>query len=246
MELSERSYIIVKIPVIFSLILAGYWLTKLITGGTPVSPVSRVSYALLATGLTMIMAPFNLYKNYNHPKRGIDYANLPASVTEKFLSMQINSIIILPLISLLSVLLMDLVLSLVTPGIFPGKAIASISLTWDNAADVLILQQAFILGNFLFKKNKVFKTIISCIGFYIVVGLIIALSIFLLYKDTPAFQASGNIIHISGITDLRLVLGEEVENTYKWIIRVIQVIYILLPVLFVSSTFYKIKTQQYR
>jgi hypothetical protein len=246
MELNERSYIIVKIPVIFSLILAGYWLTKLITGGIPVSPVSRVSYALLAAGLTMIMAPFNLYKNYNHPKRGIDYANLPASVTEKFLSMQINCIVILPLISLLSVLLTDFVLSLVTPGIFPGRALTSISLTWDNASDALILQQAFILGNFLFKKNKVFKTIISCIGFYIVVGLVIALTIFLLYKDTPAFQASGNIIHISGIEDLRLMLGKDVENTYKWIIRAIQVIYILLPVLFVSSTFYKIKTQQYR
>jgi len=246
MELNERSYIIVKIPVIFSLILAGYWLTKLITGGIPVSPVSRVSYALLATGLTMIMAPFNLYKNYNHPKRGIDYANLPASVTEKFLSMQINCIVILPLISLLSVLLTDFVLSLVTPGIFPGRALTSISLTWDNASDALILQQAFILGNFLFKKNKVFKTIISCIGFYIVVGLVIALTIFLLYRDTPVFQASGNIIHISGIEDLRLMLGKDVENTYKWIIRAIQVIYILLPVLFVSSTFYKIKTQQYR
>jgi len=83
-EFSERTPVIIKIAAIFSLLLAGYWLSMLIFNGGPASASSRNSYLFLATMITMIIAPFNLYRNYNHPKKGIDYVILPASVTENF------------------------------------------------------------------------------------------------------------------------------------------------------------------
>ena len=143
-ELKERNTMILKLAGIMSLIIIGIWLTSiLITGGEEVSPLFRFGMMSTLLVVSMIIAPFNLYKSYNHPKKGIDYALLPASVCEKYLSMLTIVVIITPLAMILSLVTTDIFLSLITPSVFPGFAINAKNLGMIDISsiyEILILQ----------------------------------------------------------------------------------------------------------
>ncbi|MFA6334677.1 MAG: hypothetical protein WCX48_03865 [Bacteroidales bacterium] len=251
-EVTERAPMIIRIAGIFSLILAGSLLNVIFDGG-PLSIASRNSYLLFATFITMVIAPFNLYKNYNHPKKGIDYVLLPASVTEKFLSMLTNTVIILPLITFFSVLLTDTILSTISPSMFPGYLVSSLWSTgklFENVAEALIFQQGCILGNFLFKKNKIFKTMLSGAGLYVILALIIMLLFTVFFKEQLGDLNNMNM-HISigcnSLSDLGKLentggMGGLLKGLYYFVIIVF---YVIFPAGFLTGTFYKMKTQQY-
>lgn len=250
-ELTERAPIIVKIAGIFSLLLVGYWLTILLFNGDPVSIYPRITYLRFATFLTMVIAPFNLYKDYNHPKKGIDYVILPASVTEKFLNMLTNTVIFMPLITFSSILLVDSVLSTITPSIFPGYVITSlweVEKTFGGFIAFLIFQQGCIFGNFLFRKNKIFKTLLSGAGIYIALALIVVFLISVLFKEQfVAMQNTHSVIKITNLSQLGSITG---SGTLTGFLKGLQyfsyiLFYGIFPAGFLAGTFYKMKTQQY-
>jgi hypothetical protein len=250
-EFSERTPIIIKIAAIFSLILAGYWLSVLIFNGSPVSASSRNSYLFLATFITMLIAPFNLYRSCNHPKKGIDYVVLPASVTEKYLSMLTNTVIFLPLITFGSILITDTILATISSKLFPGYIIsemANYEKPFENIFEALILQFGCIFGNFLFQKNKVLKTILSGAGLYIALALILVFLITIVFKDD--FQTMQNMkmtIKVENLSDINKIPGfESIGSILKGFYYSFMVIfYGIFPIAFLTGTFYKMKTQQY-
>ncbi len=253
-ELTERAPVVIKIAAIFSIILFSYWLGKVFGIFNHVNPIgtgSRITYILFATFVTMIIAPFNLYKNYNHPKKGIDFIVLPASVTEKFFSMQIISVVILPLATFFLLLLVDSLLATISPSIFSGYAVNDL---WshknllENISETLIFQQGCIFGNFLFRKNKIFKTIMAGISIYLVLAIIIVFIISVLFKEQFAeLQGMNRSFTINNASELNNFFGEgNVPGFFKWLQNLtIILFYVIFPLGFISGTFYKMKTQQY-
>jgi len=250
-ELTEKTPKILKISAIFSLLLFGYWLSIILFKGQPVSIGARSAYVLFATFVTMIIAPFNLYKSYNHPKRGVDYITLPASITEKFLSMQTITVFILPLITFSLILLADTILSTITPSIFSGYTVSGLWVyekPFENILEALIFQQGCILGNFMFQKNKIFKTMLSGAGLYIVIAMIFVFLVSVVFKSQfDAMQHMNLQINISNISDLsKLGNNGEVVGQMQVLTKfVFAIFYVIFPVGFLAGTFYKMKTQQY-
>ncbi|PKP38568.1 MAG: hypothetical protein CVT97_01185 [Bacteroidetes bacterium HGW-Bacteroidetes-14] len=250
-EYSERLPVILKIAVIFSLLLIGFWVSVIVFNGSEVSAQARVLYIYAATFLSMLMAPFNLYKSYNHPKKGIDYIVLPASAMEKFLSMLLNSVIVLPLATFLGVLLADTLIATVNPSLFEGFAIAklgTLGVVAEKYGEAVIIQLGFIFGNFLFIKNKVFKTLMSAAGLYILFAMVIMLLLTTVFKsDFEALQNMNTSIKVESISELGNITGSEgLTSLLKgFYYSVVVIFYVICPVAFLGGTFYKMKTQQY-
>jgi hypothetical protein len=248
-ELKEKTPMILKIAGIMSLIIFGIWLTNiLIAGGTPIGSGTRFVIICVLTTVAMIIAPFDLYKSYNHSKKGIDYALLPASVYEKYASMLVLVVIVLPLTVLLSTILSDTILSIISPSVFNGTAISVDSLSkinLENIYDALVLQWLFIFGNFLFKKNKVTKTIFMFLLLYLVLGLIFASTVKIIYAEeiesmTKLSVNIGSFGNIIGNADLSAYPG------LKWMSYTMSFITnFILPVGCLSGTLLKMKNQQY-
>jgi len=248
-ELKEKTLIILKMAGIMSLIILGIWLTTiLLTGGKEITPLFRFGILSTLIIVSMVIAPFNLYKSYNHPKKGIDYVLLPASVYEKFASMLTIVVIITPLVVIVSTILTDTLLSLITPTIFPGFAVNAKNLSninLENIYEILILQWIFIFGNFLFKKSKVTKTIFSSIGLYLVLGLILASTIKFAYSEEIEKMASFSI-QINGLNDVMRYENLEKTPLIKWVMYAMNAItYFILPAGCLTGTFLKMKNQQY-
>ncbi len=247
-ELKERRIIILKMVGIVSIIVLGIWLTSiLLKGDTGVSPSFRFSMMIMILVITMIAAPFNLYKSYNHPKKGIDYALLPASVYEKFFSMLTIVVIITPITILAALMLTDFVLSFITPSVFYGFAFSGKmdEMSFSSIYDVLIVQWGFIFGNFLFKKSKITKTISLGIGIYLVLGLIFASTV----KSVVFGQVDNSVnfsMEINNLNDFLSNNSYDEENKIKWLLYTTKaIVYYIIPVGCLGGTLLKMKNQQY-
>jgi len=250
-ELTERSSVLIKIAGIFSLLIFGYWLSILLFNMQPLGINFRSNYIFFATFISMVIAPFNLYKDYNHSKRGIDYVMLPASVSEKFLSMTSITVIILPLIVFFSILLTDTILSAITPSIFTGNLISNL---WNNedllskVVNYLIIQQGCIFGNFLFRTNKIFKTLFTGAGLYIALALIMVFMLTVLFKEQMDTLSNMNTqIKVNKFSELiNQGTSGELAGILKGVYNFAMVtIYGIFPTVFITGTIYKMKTQQY-
>ena len=252
-ESSERFHMSLKIAAIFGALLAGYWLSIIVFsyGESTSIASSRASFIFFAAMLSMLIAPFNLYKSYNHKKGGIDYLLLPASVMEKYLSMLINCVILLPVFTFCTVLLTDTIITTVTPQIFNGYAISSLNLGEKFAkgyAEALIMQLGFIYCNLLFRKYKVTKTLLSTIGLYIVFAMTLVFLVTVVFKEDFLIMEKMNInISIDKISDISKL--EEFGNfsaLFKTLYYTSQIFfYGVLPAWFLFGSYHRMKTLQY-
>ncbi len=252
-ELAERAPMIIKMAGIFSILLVGLWLSIMLFNSGPSAASSRATYVFIATFIAMVIAPFNLYKSYNHPKKGLDYVLLPASVTEKYLSMLINTVIILPLVTFCAILFTDSIITTLSPSLFSGYAINSVLNTQgmlESIADALIFQQGCIFGNFLFKKNKVSKTIMSGAVLYLILALIVVFFLTVVVRDQFINIDTANshiVIGQNSFSQLGKLgsadgLGSAIKALYY---LAMTTFYVFMPIGFLTGTFYKMKTQQY-
>lgn len=209
-EISERIPVIIKIAAILSLILIGFWLTYLVIDDNPmVSSNNRFIYLYLAAYFTAVMAPFNLYKSFNHHKKGLDYITLPASVQEKFLSMILVSFVVMPLIVFLSIMATDTMISIVNPSVFKGFIFSNLNespfINNSNASitDFMILPLFCLLGNLLFRGNKIVKTFLSFAGIYILLVLIVSFLFLYVFKNQVSeIQGAQIKITVDNLADL--------------------------------------------
>jgi len=252
-ESSERFHMMLKVAAIFVALLTGYWLSLIVFGSdeSTAAASSRASFIFFSAMLSMLIAPFNLYKSYNHRKGGIDYVLLPASVTEKYLSMLINCVILLPLLTFCSVLLVDTAITTITPDIFNGFTISSLNLGEKFAkgyVEALIMQLGFIYCNLLFRKYKVTKTLLSTIGLYIFFAMITVFLITVVFKDDFQMMNDMNVnIRIDKISDISNIKEfENFSSLFKTLYYTSQIFfYGLLPAWFIFGSYHRMKTIQY-
>ena len=252
-ESSERFHMMLKISAIFAALLAGYWLSMIVfsTEGEITSAGSRAGYVFFSTLIAMLIAPFNLYKSYNHRKGGIDYALLPASVMEKYGSMLVNCIIFLPLMTFVSVLAVDTIITTITPSLFDGYAISNMNL-WDKLStgflEAVILQLGFIYCNLLFRKYKVTKTLLATVSVYIVFIMIVVFFVTVVFKEEFKMMEGMSVnINIANFSDLsQLDQFEGFSSLFKTLYYISQtIIYGIMPAWFLFGSYHRMKTLQY-
>lgn len=160
----------------------------------------RYGFLLVLAIIAMILAPSRLYKNANDSRKGIQFAMLPASNLEKFLSMSIYCLIVTPILYLVGAVAIDCILTLI-PGNNPNGGFIFRDIFYTNIVEVelpndldllpLPFYQVFILlsyvsifmfTNMLFKKRKVSKTIgiLALIG---IIFMVVFIRIILYYES---------------------------------------------------------------
>ena len=110
--------------------------------------------------MALVFSPSKLYGTVNHKKKGLHYAQLPASVLEKTLSMFVVSFVCVALSMLVSLFVVDTLFYLLFPSYTSGFLFAN---SWEGVFsgkvffDMFLIQSLFVLGNMVFKRQKVAK-----------------------------------------------------------------------------------------
>ena len=207
----------------------------------------RYGFLLVLAIIAMILAPSRLYKNANDSRKGIQFAMLPASNLEKFLSMSIYCLVVTPLLYLVGAVVIDCILTLI-PGKNPygwfviGEIfdinIVKVELTDDLVLLPLPFYQVFLLlsyvsifmfTNMIFKKRKVSKTIgiLALIG---IIFMVIFIKVMLYYEN---------------IYEYDMIPDDTQEILARWAYYGYYVFNIILTVAMLYLTYYKIRKQKY-
>ena len=211
-------------------------------------PTARCIVACTVCTLAVYMAPSRIYKNVNIPGKGNYFAMLPASLPEKFVSMLIMCIVVVPVIYMLSFFVLDVLLTALPFG--PYK-----EFIWKTELDVIIdrvtdfaavtprmLVQSllsavggaslFVMTNTIFKTHKFSKTIMW----------IIIISFALSLVSVPIAQIVGYDI-IEWMQDIMSSYSEEkIVNAVMWISMIVSAV-VDFVLLFV--TYRRLKRMQY-
>lgn len=153
--------------------------------------VSRWMALCMAPIIVILSAPVKIYGKITRSREGSDFILLPASVTEKYLSMLLVLCVVLPLAFLFVLFACDSLLCLLFPLKY-GNTIFSL-LAGHNIFNIVIPEfsselgfnlglyliqvwviyiLAFNLGSIYFKKAKIAKTILVFIALGMVLGMI--------------------------------------------------------------------------
>ena len=187
------------LPVI---LLIGSVLLSIIFGGGVSIPSLPERISLFSNALLIMMraSPVKLYGGLTDKKYGSSWLLIPASRVEKFISMLLICLIVVPVAYLIVYLGVDGILSLLIKGYSPAiigsdamKTFMSFHIPEDipfemvggsslyffgsMAATILV----FLLGGLCFKKGKVGKTILALFIIMMVVGIIT----FIIFVKSP-------------------------------------------------------------
>lgn len=249
-EFVERAPIIFKIMAVISLILIGIWLTSiLLSKNTSIQTEIRSVYIYLAVFGSAVIAPFSFYSNFNHSKKGLDYISLPASISEKFLSMLLLSLIVMPIIAFTTVISTDSVIAFISPKYFSGLIISDslfFSKLFYSIPDLFILPSMCFLGNLIYRKNKVVKTSLSAAGVYILLSAILVL-VFQYFFKTELSTLGSNLNYrfdnLINIYQSDLIAKFPVM---KLVVGVMALLYNFgIPAAALTGAYYRIKNIQY-
>lgn len=207
----------------------------------------RYGFLLVLAIIAMILAPSRLYKNANDSRKGIQFAMLPASNMEKFLSMSIYCLVVTPLLYLVGAVVIDCILTLI-PGKNPygwfvfrnifhtnimkvelNDDIFLMSLPFYQVFLLLSYVSIFMFTNMIFKKRKVSKTI----GILALIGIIFMV-IFIRV-----------ILHYENIYEYDMIPDDTQEILARWAYYGYYVFNIILTVAMLYLTYNKIRKQKY-
>ena len=247
-EFKESLPIVLKMAMILSIVLIGTWLVSMLTSGS-VSADAR--YGIIKTGMyiSMFLFPFVIYKYVNGKKAGVDYAMLPVSGEEKFLSMIIVSSLISPIVILITSIFTDVVLASVSSQIFTGQITGTNNFFANlpsDLLDMLLLQTYAIFGNLFFLHNKAIKTLLWMLVINIAIGMLVLISIKYMF-DVPAFENNsfslgvGQSVTINGNKYIQ-GMSPAFDNIMTFI-KILMFIIMLLAL--VVGSYFRLKTQKY-
>ena len=153
-----------------------YLLASLLSSSPP-SIVSRLSLMVAWTGFALVFAPSKLYGTANHKKMGLDYVQLPSSALEKTLSMFVVSYLCVTLSMLISLFAVDTLFYLLFPSRSAGFLLTDTYNIFSvkTFVDLFVIQSLFVLGNMVFKRQKVVKTFAVLIGFVFLLSFVMGL-----------------------------------------------------------------------
>jgi hypothetical protein len=159
---------------------------------TLVDYTPSVIMLIVIVGVLCVASPFNIYKHLFHRIKGVSYAMLPASNTEKFLSVFVHNVIIIPLFLIVFTFICLTILSLIFG--FDISSLLSQLLKLINYTayhtdpklkfmtfftspvwGIISCQAIAIWGVCFFKNNKFRNTLLSCAGITIVMMIFVFL-----------------------------------------------------------------------
>jgi len=181
---------------------------------------------------SMLFAPFQLYKGYNHKIYGVNYFMLPASQTEKWMSMFFYCVIVTPVLMILSITLIDLCLYPFYPWVEKSLWYTTADTTSSDILMLLAFQSLFFLGNIWFQQAKVQKTIAT------VIILMVAYTVLMVILGKVS--GSGQMRSTNSFS-LSLSFGDllDISQTWKTIIQTI--IFLVAPIGLWIVSFIKMK-----
>ena len=153
------------------------WITSLVFG-IDVDPEPRAGFILAFIFATVMTVPAHVYGKANLSRDGVSFAMLPATSSEKFLSMVLFCSIITPLFCGLGSWAVDSLLTLLPFGGFkafvePFDLEYPVHNTLMGAMLFFTESSLFMLGNMIFKKRKTGKTFAWILLILFVLTLII-------------------------------------------------------------------------
>ena len=199
-ELKNYTPSYLKALILINAVPVAMWIISLLFGAD-VGPAGRLGVFSTLSYIAILCAPFIIYKYINDRKKGYSYAMQPASIAEKMVSMFIMRIVIVPIVTFLSMFIMDnLLLGLSALGIgnFHGYIFSSmgwikdlfsialssteeIGIAGDISFSRLMLTQIIgflgyitgaIMFNSIFRTHKIAKTILTLITIGFVFSMI--------------------------------------------------------------------------
>lgn len=153
------------------------WITSLVFG-IDIEPGPRTGFIAAFIFATVMTVPAHVYGKANLSREGVSFAMLPATSSEKFLSMVLYCSIVTPLFCGLGAWALDSLLTLLPFGgfkqfVFPFK-VEYLGYNLLVTAMLFFTESAlFMLGNMIFKKRKTGKTFAWILLILFVITLIV-------------------------------------------------------------------------
>ncbi|MDY0174648.1 MAG: hypothetical protein RBR62_05590 [Bacteroidales bacterium] len=189
-----------------------YLLASLLSSSPP-GILSRLSLIVVWTGLALVFAPSKVYGMANHKKMGLSYVQLPSSALEKTISMFVVTYLCVTLSMLISLFAVDTLFYLLFPSRSSGFLLTGSHSMFSIKTffDLFVIQSLFVLGNMVFKRQKVVKTLAVLIGFVFLLSFVMGLLvkaigievverwIDTMLKDFPQEIEPGRIVGMRGL-----------------------------------------------
>lgn len=150
----------------------------------------RITSLTIALMIVILVAPSKIYGHVTDRRAGKNFALLPASVTEKFVSMMLVLLLVLPVCLLVIFCSTDLLLSVLFPSNY-GESLIGLLPQLQEFNREMVMEEGvqinfigigisswvssilvMLLGAVCFKKAKVAKTILALILISIVFGIL--------------------------------------------------------------------------
>ncbi len=241
-NLTLRNFIFAAMPILFLLINS-------LKGSPIIDSDNSGSFLIFAVIFVLLFSPFMFFNSYNHPKKGITNAMLPASSLEKFIVMQLTGLIYAPLFIFITYGAVDALLSFIFPKIMGnGYAVAVIieeasNLNWEKIVIIFTVYQSMIFCNLWFIKNKLLKTF----GIYIALWigmLLIVLAI--LWVFTHYIDIEIDNINYSINSDGSSMMIKSGDHPAVIIIKIFRMfINIVMPIGLTIGSYFMLKTKRY-
>lgn len=172
-----------------------------------------------------ILAPFQLYKHYNNRMHGTAYFMLPASQTEKWLSMLFYCAVATPVVLAASVTIIDICLYPVY--IWENKTLLIATYTWQGTGyaiiSILAAQALFFLGNIWFQQSKVQKTIGAlCIFSVAYIVLILILNSTSDNNNFSGYGTFSGFVQIPNISAVQTIISCIIAPVGLWAVSFIR------------------------
>jgi len=197
------------LPIIFHLIFLffaalGYDGINALFSGAPISrpPLGlRAGVFALATGIFLMVFPSRTYGFLTDKAQGSEWIELPASRIEKFTSMMLTCLVVIPAAFICVYLLSDALVCLIDGkagtslfgawwdldlGLSEGMVQFGAKGLWFLVASVLQTVSVFLLGALLFKKGKISKTILALFVISMTISAITASAASMINMETLA------------------------------------------------------------
>ena len=234
-----------KSLIIASGVLVAVWLLSLVAT-IEILDYSRKELINFLYLFMLLLSPYIIYKDMNNRKKGYIYAMIPASTLEKLISMLLVCSTVVPATVCLSLTLTDVVLytfSQLGMGTFeklvffhPFSVMSDNMQPFDNAVCVLSSVTTSMMFNSIFRKNKIFKTVL----FNITVIFSISIIAILVYNViSPEFVERisnwfGDLFYSFSV--------EQIESMAIWIMRLSYLVWVAVTL---GITYYRIKKVNY-
>lgn len=222
-----------KVLVTMACIVFALWITTVVFNNT-VGFLGRKPLLGFLFGISCLIGPFVAYKYMNDRKKGYAYAMLPASTLEKFTSMLLICMFVLPMISYVTLVASDALLYLVSMcgvgGFVDIGVYNPLVIDFDGYSFSISIAVSFMASismsmmfNSIFRKSKIIKTILV----YMAVSFVsvILVSIIAINLSHDILYRIGDFISDFGVEKLMnicylLCIAVSLYVTYRRIERV--------------------------